>query len=397
MTTYDTPPQFFNAWAEVRTSSVDWFNSTLGTDLAITRNSDTSYTFWTKQYVFNDITGWFYVQHAIGDSFTYVGQYPPIAQQGPTPPPNGVYPTVMLSVSTDMIGAAPTEDPTFTGTLACQNLTASGTATFNAIQNMSVSGTATFNTNITLQASAFGGSRFLFIDAPHSSGLASVQMTARGQMTGALSTDGSTFYMESQTLGKELNFRVVNSSAVTLTPLRIYANGAVNVGNNAVANKILILYEQNATDTPSSATNFFGWGISTGTLRHQVPTTSNTHRFFCGSTLGFTITNTGGTPVSDARFKSELQPIEHALQKISQLQGKTFRIYDNEDREMGFVAQEVLPVVPEVVYIDETDEHRYHSLRYDKLTALLCEGIKELLGKVNVLEAKVAVLEGNPS
>jgi hypothetical protein len=222
-------------------------------------------------------------------------------------------------------------------------------------------------------------------------------MTARGQMTGALSTDGSTFYMESQTLGKELNFRVVNSSAVTLTPLRIYANGAVNVGNNAVANKILILYEQNATETPSSATNFFGWGISTGTLRHQVPTTSNTHRFFCGSTLGFTITNTGGTPVSDARFKSELQPIEHALQKISQLQGKTFRIYDNEDREMGFVAQEVLPVVPEVVYIDETDEHRYHSLRYDKLTALLCEGIKELLGKVNVLEAKVSALEGNPS
>ena len=72
-------------------------------------------------------------------------------------------------------------------------------------------------------------------------------------------------------------------------------------------------------------------------------------------------------------------------------------MYDNEDREMGFVAQEVLPIVPEVVYIDENDENRYHSLKYDKLTALLCEGIKELLGKVNVLEAKVSALEGNPS
>jgi hypothetical protein len=202
--------------------------------------------------------------------------------------------------------------------------------------------------------------------------------------------------MESQTLGKELNFRVVNSSAVTLTPLRIYSNGVVNVGNNTVANKILVLYEQNAPDTPSSATNFFGWGISTGTLRHQVPSTSNTHKFFCGSTLGFTITNTGGSPASDARFKSELQPIVHALEKISQLQGKTFKMYDNEAREMGFVAQEVLPIVPEVVYIDEGEE-RWHSLKYDKLTALLCEGIKELLGKVNVLEAKVSALEGNPS
>ena len=72
-------------------------------------------------------------------------------------------------------------------------------------------------------------------------------------------------------------------------------------------------------------------------------------------------------------------------------------MYDNEAREMGFVAQEVLPIVPEVVFIDESDENRYHSLKYDKLTALLCEGIKELLGKVTALEARVAALEGNTS
>ena len=37
-------------------------------------------------------------------------------------------------------------------------------------------------------------------------------------------------------------------------------------------------------------------------------------------------------------------------------------------------------------------------MQYDKLTALLCEGIKELVAKVNTLEARVATLEGaNPS
>ena len=70
-------------------------------------------------------------------------------------------------------------------------------------------------------------------------------------------------------------------------------------------------------------------------------------------------------------------------------------MYDNEAREMGFVAQEVLPIVQEV--IDESDENRYHSLKYDKFTALLCEGIKELLGKVTTLEARVSALEANPS
>ena len=79
-------------------------------------------------------------------------------------------------------------------------------------------------------------------------------------------------------------------------------------------------------------------------------------------------------------------------------------MYDNEQREMGFIAQEVKNVVPEVVYVDESDENRYHFLKYDKLTALLCEGIKEqqvlissLLSEVNSLKARVATLEGNPA
>ena len=80
-----------------------------------------------------------------------------------------------------------------------------------------------------------------------------------------------------------------------------------------------------------------------------------------------------------------------------QLQGKTFKMYDNVDREMGFIAQEVPPIVPEVVWIDESDENRHHSLKYDELITLLCEGIKELLGKVTALEARIAALEGNPA
>ena len=33
-------------------------------------------------------------------------------------------------------------------------------------------------------------------------------------------------------------------------------------------------------------------------------------------------------------------------------------------------------------------------MQYDKLTALLCEGIKELVAEVNSLKARVATLEG---
>jgi hypothetical protein len=278
---------------------------------------------------------------------------------------------------------APLVSPSFTGTLQCENMTASGATTFNA--------------DVTLQASAFGGSRSLAINAPHSAGVSSLRLTARDQMTGALATDGSTFYMESQTLGKELNFRVINASNVQLIPLRVYASGVVNVGGELANNKLLVIKDNLPTENITSGTNFYGFGVNGGTLRYQAPAAANFHRFYTGTTLAYTITNTGGANGSDVRFKTELQPIEHALQKISQLHGRTFKMYDNEAREMGFVAQEVLPVVPEVVFIDESDENRYHSLKYDKLTALLCEGIKELLGKVTALEARVVALEANPS
>ena len=77
------------------------------------------------------------------------------------------------------------------------------------------------------------------------------------------------------------------------------------------------------------------------------------------------------------------------------MQGKTFLLNDNPDRQMGFIAQEVKEVVPEVIWIDKSDPEQYHFMQYDRLTALLCEGIKELLGEVKSLKARVAVLEAN--
>ena len=64
---------------------------------------------------------------------------------------------------------------------------------------------------------------------------------------------------------------------------------------------------------------------------------------------------------------------------------------------MGFIAQEVKEVVPEVVWVDENTPEQYHFMQYDRLTALLCEGIKELLSEAQVLKARISALEGNPA
>jgi hypothetical protein len=181
----------------------------------------------------------------------------------------------------------------------------------------------------------------------------------------------------------------VNNAGTTVTPLQLYANGVVNVGNSAAVNKTLVLYESGASDAPSTATNFYGFGINASTLRYQAPTTGTTHKFYCGSTLGFTITNTGGTPASDVRWKKEIEDITGALDKIGRLQGRTFLLHDNPERQMGFIAQEVKEVVPEVIWVDQEDPEKHHFMQYDRLTALLCEGIKELTARVAALEARI--------
>ena len=218
----------------------------------------------------------------------------------------------------------------------------------------------------------------LTVESAGTGGTPYVTLKSRLAAQASLYLTNGGLYMASETSGVPTYF-TVNNGGTTVTPLQVYANGVVNVGNNIIGTKQLVLYDNAAADTPSTATSFFGFGVNTGTLRYQASATTSTHKFYCGSTLAYTITNTGGANGSDARFKSDVQNITGALDKIGQMQGKTFLMCDNPVRQTGFIAQELLPHAPECVFVDTSDENNYHYVQYDKLTALLCEGIKELV------------------
>jgi hypothetical protein len=103
---------------------------------------------------------------------------------------------------------------------------------------------------------------------------------------------------------------------------------------------------------------------------------------------------------SDIRFKKNIRPIYNALDKVKALKG----VYFNWDQknfpdksfgaqdELGFIAQEVEKVVPEIVTKDKTKEE-YRSVKYDKLVALLVEAIKEQQKQIDSL--KIAVKKKN--
>ncbi len=80
---------------------------------------------------------------------------------------------------------------------------------------------------------------------------------------------------------------------------------------------------------------------------------------------------------SDVRLKKDIHTIDNALDKVLNMRGVTY-FWKEEDkqsmgRQLGFIAQEVEGVLPEVV--DNTNDS--YSMQYAPITALLVEAVKE--------------------
>jgi len=87
---------------------------------------------------------------------------------------------------------------------------------------------------------------------------------------------------------------------------------------------------------------------------------------------------------SDQNLKTDIQPLSSsdALAKLLRLQGVSYQWKDTarfgSGTEIGFIAQQVEPIVPEVV----KDGGAYKSLNYGNMVALVVEAVKELDAKL---------------
>jgi hypothetical protein len=101
---------------------------------------------------------------------------------------------------------------------------------------------------------------------------------------------------------------------------------------------------------------------------------------------------------SDKRLKTNIKPLEKALDKVLTLNGVTYewRVKEFPDmnfdsnRHVGVLAQEVEAVLPEAV---ETGEDGYKSVKYSEITPLLIEAMKELKAEKDAQDKKIEALE----
>ena len=92
---------------------------------------------------------------------------------------------------------------------------------------------------------------------------------------------------------------------------------------------------------------------------------------------------------SDERLKDNIAEIGDALSRVEKLRGVSFDWNDKQSvysgHDIGVIAQDVEEVLPELV---ENRDNGYKAVKYDKLTAVLIQAVKELSAKVKELENK---------
>lgn len=105
-----------------------------------------------------------------------------------------------------------------------------------------------------------------------------------------------------------------------------------------------------------------------------------------------TVTTTSLTETSSRRFKTDVRPIDGASSLLAQLNGVRYRWSETGRPDLGFIAEDVGKVLPELVRYEENGTDA-KSLDYSHLTAVLVEALKEEQSRVQKLEDRVQALE----
>ena len=89
---------------------------------------------------------------------------------------------------------------------------------------------------------------------------------------------------------------------------------------------------------------------------------------------------------SSIEFKENVEDLAYGLVEVMQLNPVFFNFkpgFDtNTSRKIGFIAEEVVPIIPEVGVYDESGT--LFSIDYPKLTAVLAKSIQDIISLIDI-------------
>ena len=278
--------------------------------------------------------------------------------------------------------------------------TVTGTGTSGVVAKWNTVGTGLIDSGLSFPPSttyasfvlgASGGTTVQFVGNASQVGDFSIKNT-----TGAIILQPNNVAIASRVASfSTTDIRLNESTIVSGTYLQTVDNTATPLGNLYVGSKI----------TTGDTLNGFRINSVSGGLYFDVRNTGDQiiYRDYDGASINDrfkmdmsagTFTASGdliayGSP-SDKRLKENIKPIESALDKVMKLQGVTFDWKQNDNilsikQDIGFIAQDVKEVIPELV---RENEDGMLSMRHQGIAPILLEAIKELKAEIEELKCK---------
>ena len=182
--------------------------------------------------------------------------------------------------------------------------------------------------------------------------------------------------------------------------MKILHNGRVGIGTSSPGYRFHLKDTGNGTIYQMEAAggnNVYKAFTNTGGTSY-IGTENQDWKFYVGGTPRFEVTSSGGQDVSDQKFKKDIEDISYGLDTVKALKPRKFKWKDSQENGIGFIAQEVQPIISEIIkeptVTPPEGMETGMSMNYSALTAILTKAVQELSTKLEAAEARITTLEG---
>jgi len=188
-----------------------------------------------------------------------------------------------------------------------------------------------------------------------------------------------------------LAFGTANGAANPTERMRIDSSGRVSINSTTTTSGLSAQLFVKGNGSSGQYGIGIGYGTSALEWRVMYMNSGDGTLYFHNGNNYATLSSAGAwTNASDERLKNNIVDIKYGLDAVLQTQPRSYKMNDIEGDFIGFVAQELQTVIPEVV---SGDPEKQLGVDYGSLVAVAFKAIQELKTENNTLKSQLSDLE----
>lgn len=168
------------------------------------------------------------------------------------------------------------------------------------------------------------------------------------------------------------------------TTFYVGSNGNVGIGTSSPVAKLHVV------NNPSLPWTGIEIQESNGNTYRQIYMNNAGNLYFWnGANEGYLSSAGAWTSASDASYKKDITNIRYGLADLLKMQPRSYRMKSDNSSQIGFVAQELENVIPEVV----SGEDGKKGIAYGQLSAVIVKAVQEQQKEIEVLKKENGLLK----